>query len=367
MTERMADLLRYLPELSPTRLKKNIQRLWRREINPPPERGIYTSPEQYQVISKKIGQVETRQEPKQVAYSHFTNSLLVSCMEGRTLQAFSIRDKGLSLTNELTFPDQCVEVTAWNNLAFVTTTNFERPPRSTHNYLHVIDLDNWGVVSSIETEGNWSKLIAVHPDGEEVLVSNWHSHNISVIDIEDVQKPQVKQIIEWGEAPRGIAITGDGKTAILTGFYSGDIGVLEKQRNGEWNLVYTSPPFDQPHYPGNPRHLLIDDEKQLAYISNLGRNLVHIWSLPKRKFIDNLPVGKSPNSITFVDDEKKVLAVSCRGSNSVYFLDVKDRKTIGVSERTGDKPTGLCSLPGGEIAVTCFDDKTLSRYKMATS
>lgn len=363
MNERMTNIFRYLPELKPNRVKTQLERFWKRKINPPPERNVFISPEEFKIMTEKIEEVKTKPEPKQVSYSPETNSLLVSCMKGKTLQLFSLKGE-LKLTKEISFADQCVEVTTKGKLAFVTTTNFERPPRETHNHFYIIDIASREVLSSTETNGNWSKFIAVSPQMDQALVSNWHSHDISVINIENIQRPKVTQVIKWGESPRGIAITKDGKKAVLTGFYSGNIGLLELDKYGKWKVAYTSPPFDHPNYSGNPRHVILNNEDKIAYISNLGRNAIHLWSMEKRKFIDTILVGKSPNSIAFLTKQEKILAVSCRGANRIFFINTNQRKVIGTSDETGDKPTGLCSIPGNEIVITSFGTKTLSKLKL---
>jgi YVTN family beta-propeller protein len=364
MSGRLPALFKYIPELTPDRLRTHLERLWKRKINPPPERSIFTSPEKSPVTARQIAEVQTSAEPKQVSYAPASNLLIVTCMRGKVLQLYSIRENYTELEDEIQFEHQCVEVVTQGNLAFVTTTNFERPPRKVHNQLHIIDIEDRRKVSSVNTLGNWSKFIAPNPNKKEVLVSNWHSHSVSVIDIQNVRNPTVIEVIKWGESPRGIAVTQNGREAIITGFYSGNIGVLEKDCQGNWKITHTSPPFDEPNYAGNPRHVLVDEKKQIAYISNLGRNLLHIWSITERQFIDSITVGKSPNTIAFLDQDNCSLAVSCRESDRVYFINADEKRITGISEKTKPKPTGLCSLPGGEIAVTCFGSNTLARYKI---
>jgi DNA-binding beta-propeller fold protein YncE len=364
MRETLPNFLKYIPELSPDRLGKNLRRLWKRKINPPPERSVFSSPEEKKIMAHKIAEIQTRMQPKQVCYSPELNQLLVSCMAGRALQFYSPENGKLRLTSELSFPDQCVEVTTQNNLAFLTTTNFERPPRETHNHIHIIDIPSQETISTTETQGNWSKFIAVNNTQKEVLISNWHSHDISIIDIVNPQSPKVKQIISWGEAPRGIAITKDGQTAVITGFYSGNIGILQRNKQDHWETTFTSRPYDAPNYPGNPRHILLDEEEKTAFVSNLGRNSIHFWSLTEKKFMDTVSVGKEPNTITFADEEKQKIAVSCRGSNRLYFIDTVQRAVTGVSEQTRNKPTGLCRLPNNQLALTSFGENSLSIFQL---
>lgn len=349
-----------MKNLFPKITSENIQRFFRIYINPPKERGIILDPLNLTEEAFRESKIDTKAQPKQVVYNNETKEAFVSCMEGRTLQVFKIQDKKIKFETEISFEDQCVEVALHNDLLFVTTTNFNRPPSEPRNRLWLLDQRSKKIISSVDTGGNWSKLIAVRPQGNELLISNWHSHDISVIDITDPENPNLKQILKWGEVPRGIAFLPNGNSAIVTGFYSGNIGVLIKNNEG-WESSFTSKPFDAPNYSGNMRHVLITSDAKTAIISNLGRNLLHFWNIENRTFEKSILVGKSPNSIDFISSDK--VAVSCRDSSYVYLVDTNFRKVVGRSQKTGAEPTGLCKVGSGFL-VTNFKENSMELYSI---
>ncbi len=356
----MKELIRLLPELNPKKISKNVTRFFKIYINPPKERGVILDPLNLSEKAFREDKTSTKAQPKQVVYNSKTKEAFVSCMKDQALQVFKIKDKKIKLEKEITFEDQCVEVAIYKDLLFVTTTNFNRPPGKLRNKLWLLDQKSKEIISSVDTGGNWSKLIAVRPQGDELLISNWHSHDISVVDITDPEKPNLKQILKWGEAPRGIAFLPDGNSAIVTGFYSGNIGILTKNNNC-WESSFTSKPFDAPNYSGNMRHVLITQDAKTAIISNLGRNLLHFWNIDKKIFEESISVGKSPNSIDFLTPDK--VAVSCRDSSYVYIVDTNSRKVIGRSQKTGSEPTGLCQVKSGFL-VTNFKENSLDLYSV---
>ncbi len=356
----MKEFSKLIPELNPKRIGKNLARFWKIYVSPPAERSVFVQPETLNIVTKKVDTAPTKEQPKQTVYDKKTGRAFVSCMEGRSLQVFKLENRKIKLETEIEFDDQCVEVLCKNGLLFVTTTNFERSPRPLRNKLWIYDAKSLLPISSINTQGNWSKLIAARPQFDQLLVSNWHSHDISIIDMNDPKKPKVRQILKWGEAPRGIAFTPDGNEAIVTGFYSGNLGILKRDRNGNWAPTYSSPKFDFPNYPGNMRHVLITDNGQLAIVSNLGRNMVHFWDIGNKNFMNSISVGKSPNSMDFLN--KQTVIVSCRDSASVYLIDIDKQKVIGRSEITGKEPTGLCTIDSGFL-VTCFADNTIEWHQ----
>lgn len=359
----MHKLIRYIPELNLQRIPKNIKRIWHVYINPPKERNIFVKPKELKTIGSKVAETATLKQPKQVVFDSHTNFAFVSCMEGGSLQVFQIQKDKISLHKNINLEDQCVEVAINNGLIFVTTTNFERPPHKLRNKLFILDAKTQEIISTVDTQGNWSKFIAIRPQKDELFISNWHSHNISIIDIRDIKHPRVKQILKWGEAPRGIDFLPSGNKAIVTGFYSGNLGVLVRKENGKWEIGYTTPPFDYPKYAGNMRHIIVLNSKE-AVISNLGRNIVHFWSVEKREFTKSILVGKSPNSLCVI--AKKLLAVSCRDSYAIYFIDLKSRRLVGRSTFTGKAPTGLCGIKSGFL-VTSFKSNKLEMHRIVPS
>lgn len=352
----MKELKRLLPNIT----SENVKRFFNIYINPPKERGIFSEPLELPEITTIEDKIDTRAQPKQVIYNEITKKAFVSCMEGRTLQIFKIEDKKIIFEDEIYFEDQCVEVSLLKNMALVTTTNFDRPPKVLRNKLWIIDQESKEIISTIDTGGNWSKLIAIRPQADEVLISNWHSHDISVINIAEPRNPKLKQILKWGEAPRGIAFLPNGNQAIVTGFYSGNLGMLSRNRNG-WTTSHTTKPFDGSKYSGNMRHVLITSDGKAAIISNLGRNLIHFWNIKNKSFEESISVGKSPNSIDFLD--KKHIIISCRDSSYVYIVDINLKKVVGRSQKTGAEPTGLCKTDSGFL-VTNFKDSTMELHSI---
>lgn len=349
------------------RLKKLITRGWRIYVWPPRESRVALNVDDLPILARRMASHQTASQPKQVAIASQKKLAFVSCMKGKKLQIFDY-SSGLSLVDEIEFPDQCVEVTVCGDLCFVTSTNFARDAdavRGVHkrNFLTIISIDSGKILSTIDTGGNWSKVVKIHPNRKLALVSNWHTHDVSVIDIQDPSSPQLKQRLTCGESPRGIAFTESGEGVLVTGFYSGNIIELRQSTEGRFHVEHVGQRFNTPHYSGNLRDILIDQENEdLAWISNMGRNLVHQYSLREREFVASFLVGKSPNSLNFLEMDGLKLLVSCRGANVVLILDTKTRTVKGRSEFTGKSPTGLAAIPRGFL-LSGFASHTLELYR----
>lgn len=336
-------------------------RFWRIYIDPPRETEIYLDVSELPVLTERIALHKTRKEPKQVAIDPERELAFVSCMKGKAVQVFDYSEGKLKLVKEFKFSEQCVEVETIKNLCFVTTTNFARGPKQ-KSHLSTIDVASGQLLSTVDTGGEWSKVVKLHPNGRLAFVSNWHSHDVSVIDISDIRRPKVLQVVPCGESPRGIDFTTDGR-CLVTGFYSARVYTLEK-RIGRWEVAAESPNFDPEGYSGNMRDILVAPNGQHAWVSNLGRNLVHRFDIGCGEITDSILVGRHPNSIRFLDKRgKALLVVSCREDDVVCFVDTEKLKVAGRSARTEHKPTGL-AVAGEGLLITNFADNTLKYHRV---
>lgn len=339
---------------------KKALRFWRIYVRPPKESKVSLGLAGLPVLSEKIAQMQTGLEPKQVAVHPKRQLAFVSCMRGQVVQAFDYSGARMELVKEWEFPEQCVEVEVVGDLCFVTTTNFARGPMQS-SHLAIVDIVSGEILSTTDTGGEWSKVTKLHPDGRLAFVSNWHSHNVSVIEVGDSRKPRLLQVIPCGESPRGIDFT-DERTCLVTSFYSVRVHTL-KEQDGRWEVVAESPKFDSDGYSGNMRDLLVAPDGRHAWVSNLGRNLVHRFDIERGETTESILVGRHPNSIRFPDETGKTLLVSCREDNVVCFLDTGKMEVVGKSAPTGAKPTGLAVVDEGFL-VTNFADGTLERHRV---
>ena len=341
-------------------LLKQPKRAWRIFISPPKESRESALLQTLPIMFKRSAVCATAAQPKQVAISDAHNIAFVSCMEGRCVQIFDLG--GLRLLNTLRFDEQCVEVVVDGSLLFVTTTNFGRITKK--NMLHLVDIPSKCVIGSVDPEGNWSKVIAISPSSDVALVSNWHTHDVSVVDVRNTREPHLLQRVACGESPRGLVFVDDSKV-LAACFYSGTIVELTRKRGNGFAVSHKTLPFGFPGYSGNPRDIVLDpNDKDIAWVSNLGRNLVHRYSIGKRRIIDSVMVGREPNSIRFSKEDNTLLLVSCRASNTIVAVDTKTRTLTGKSSTTGNLPTGLETFKGGFLA-TGMDGNTLEKYHLA--
>jgi DNA-binding beta-propeller fold protein YncE len=210
--------------------------------------------------------------------------------------------------------------------------------------------------------GKTPKVIAITHDNQYLLVSNWHSYNVSVLKLDEKQYPygEIIATIPVSSIPRGIAIDEKQEKSYVTIMGGASIAVID---NKTWESA------DAIKVESNPRHICFD---------NLGRLFVSYNKLAKIACIDP-QTGKTlfaantkaqPRTIALSKNQKFIF-VTCYSSN---FVDVFKINANGfekvVSLPCAGKPVGVdifetdntleawvCSYTSGSITVFNFDKK----------
>ncbi len=339
---------------------KNLKRAWRIYISPPKETKIFFNPKTLAIMTDKVSMAHTGLEPKQVAVDAENYHAYVSCMRGHVLQKFSYANDTLVFIREWRFIEQCVEVEIVEKLCFVTTTNFKRGKEQQSN-LHIINLPNEKILSSVNTGGEWSKVIKVDHVRGIAYVSNWHSNNVSIIDVSDPAKTKVIQILPCSESPRGLVLRSDG-AVVATSFFGRKIFTIEKVGEN-YTIIGESSVFDTGNYGGNMRDILFTPDGSAVWVSNLGRNMLLKYDAYTLELQESILIPREPNSMSFLDSTGKIIIVSARRDEIVCFVDTQEKRPIGVSQQTGKLPTGLAAIANGFL-VTNFTDSTIELHKV---
>ena len=96
----------------------------------------------------------------------------------------------------------------------------------------VVNLTSTEAVKSIPV-GKTPMKIDINPQGTRAYVTNFNSHNVSVIDLVSTSQTYNKVIktIPVGIEPYGIAVTPNGKRVYVANYYSGNLSVIDEDPN----------------------------------------------------------------------------------------------------------------------------------------
>ncbi len=183
--------------------------------------------------------------------------------------------------------------------------------------------------------GEVPKYLAVTPDGRRLLVGNWCSWDISVVDLE--QGREIRRI-EAGVAPRGIAYSPNGRTAYVTLVGEDRILVIDMRR---LRVVR-----DIGGVGVAPRHLVMSPSGRYLYITSEGKDkrkrldgVVLTYDTRKRQVVDRSKPLVEPRT-TVISDDGRALYVVDYHPGTIVKLATKDLRVL--QERyLGYHPIGI--------------------------
>lgn len=210
--------------------------------------------------------------------------------------------------------------------------------------------------------GKTPKVISRTADSRYLLVSNWHSYNVSVLELNKDKYPYGKVIstIPVSSIPRGIAVddkAGKSYVAIMGG---ASIAVI---LNSVWMKE------DAISVAANPRHIVMDTSGHL-FVSYNSLGKVACIEAATGKTLFTASTHAQPRTI-ILSKNQKFLFVTCYSSDYVDVFKINDGSfskvaslpckghPVGVEvfENDNKLEAWVCSYSNGSISVFSFKKK----------
>jgi len=181
--------------------------------------------------------------------------------------------------------------------------------------------------------------LAITPDGERLVVANQTSGTASLVRISD---GQVLSEVPCGQHPTAVAISADGKQALVTATYSGELVILAIEGDrlaplGSVQLGY------------QPWGVAIDAAARFAYVALADANEVAVIDLEARRAIERIAVGQWPRYLCLSPDGSR-LVVGCSGDGGISVVDVAARRKLYDSKFVGLNIGHLIADKSGQYA-----------------
>jgi YVTN family beta-propeller protein len=196
----------------------------------------------------------------------------------------------------------------------------------------VVDLKQGKVLREI-TGGMETEGIEFSADGKKILITNEADENISVHEIETGKLVKKVSTKEYGNRPRGIKISPDGKTYAATLEYGNKLIVLDS----EYRVIKSIPTGEVPY------GLAFDRKGERLYVALAKGKALQVFDTKTWTAVQSIPIGDRCWHFTFTPDEAHIL-VACGRSNEVVVIDAKTLKAVKTIE---DKklPWGIVTYP----------------------
>ena len=196
-------------------------------------------------------------------------------------------------------------------------------------------------IDKVVAVGRVPKYVAVTPNDRYVLVTNWCSYDLSVIDTETHKEIER---IPMGAYPRGIAVDSASEYAYVGLFGGTDVAKIDLST------------FDVSWIRGvgdSPRHLNIAPDDDYLYVTLNGEGTVAKIDLSNGQVVDKVATGVEPRSMAIADDGKSLYVVNYE-SSTLSKVRTEDMRVIQELP-TEFHPIGIThDGPTGQVWVACY-------------
>ena len=223
--------------------------------------------------------------------------------------------------------------------------NCSGPGGLSPSYVYRVDLAKLAI-TGVTQVGMVPKFIAVTPDNRYILVTNWCSFDLSVID--RVTFKEIRRI-PLGTDPRGIAVNRASSVAYIAVMGSSDIARLDLHS------------FALTWFRGvglSPRHVVLDPTGRYLYATLNGDSRVIKVDTTTGTVVARVATGSQPRSMAISSDGTALYVVNYQ-SNSITKLRASDMgivQTIG----TPSHPIGITYEPRTHrVWVACYSGEIL--------
>jgi len=210
--------------------------------------------------------------------------------------------------------------------------------------------------------GKTPKIISKTADNQNLLVSNWHSYNVSVLSMDTAVFPYAKVIstVPVSSIPRGIAVEDKSNRSFVAIMGGASLAVIN---NSVWMKEKDI------EVASNPRHIVVDTSGHLFVSYNRLAKIACI-DTETGKTLFTAKTKAQPRTL-ILSKNQKFLFVTCYSSDTVEVYKINENSftkiaslpcaghPVGVDifENENKLEAWVCSYTTGSISIFKFDKK----------
>lgn len=209
-------------------------------------------------------------------------------------------------------------------------------------FVYKINMETFQIEKAIKV-GAVPKYLAISKDEKIMVVSNWSSGDISIVDMQ--QETEIKKV-NVGAHPRGVAISSDSKKVYVTVMGSTKIACVDL---ANYEVTYLE------NIGRSPRHAILSANDSLLYVSLNSSNSLVKYNLCTNKK-ESCTTNAGPRTMVLSPDQNYLYVVN-------YFANTfskirTDSMTVVEVVNTGHHPIGItANWEDAEIWVACYEGK----------
>jgi YVTN family beta-propeller protein len=196
-------------------------------------------------------------------------------------------------------------------------------------------------VDQVIPVGSVPKYVASTPDGRYVLVTNWCTYDLSVID--SASGAEVRRL-PMGAFPRGIAVSPDSHTAYVAVMGSTEIATVDLGTFALGRIRGVG---------GGPRHVVISPDGAFLYVTLNRDGRIAKVDTATGEVVARVATGSAPRSMDIASDGLSLYVVNYESStvSKVTTADMVEVQELP----TASRPIGITYDGGtGRVWVACY-------------
>ncbi len=222
--------------------------------------------------------------------------------------------------------------------------NCSGPSGLSPSYVYRISLQTLAI-DGVAQVGMVPKYVAVTPNDKYVLVSNWCSYDLSILDYKSFS--EVKRI-HLGAYPRGIAIDKSSNVAYVAVMGSFDVARIDLNTFAVQMFAVGN----------SPRHLVLSPDGSRLFVTLNGDDRVAEVNTANLQVVTRVATGSQPRSMAISSDGQALYVVNY-ASNTVSILRSSDMSIVRTFP-VPDHPIGIAYEPTEHrVWVACYSGEIL--------
>lgn len=184
------------------------------------------------------------------------------------------------------------------------------------------------IVGGPETEG-----IEFSKDGKRLIITNEADNTITIHNLDSGELLKTIKTSEYGDRPRGIKVSPDGKFYVSTLENGNNFLVLDSEFNPVRTVATGASPYG----------IAFDRAGKRIFIASSKEKALQVYDAKSFEKIKDIPTGNRCWHFSFTPDDKQIL-LACGKSDAVFVIDAEK---LEVTKQIADKalPWGVVTYP----------------------
>jgi YVTN family beta-propeller protein len=170
----------------------------------------------------------------------------------------------------------------------------------------------------------------------------------------DTKTLTINQAIQVGFVPKYVAVTPNGKYVLVTDWCSWDLRIIDIAQG----QVVATLPMNGSY----PRGIAVSPDSTAAYVAIMGGNNVVKVDLTTLKLVDSFPVGENPRHLV-MDPGGRFLYASLNAPGEVVKIDLTNDQVVASAHTGVDCRSLAISTDGRSLYVVNYSSNTISKLR----